>query len=384
MGDRFSRVQYSGIGSNTDHSITVVGRRVSLSQKVLYAVVFIIAVCIVIFLLPSGQREVRQMMLWEDYGYNSTYPLTKPLRTSQGIRYRIGIVADPDERSKVDGTSNTWQSYFKVGYLILSHDRNRVHIIWDKNEIELKTHLAEGGRGAELSELVVFNGKLLTVDDRSGIVYEIIDNMLVPWVVLPDGDGRTPKGFKAEWMTVKDKVLYVGGLGKVWTTTTGEVVNDNPQHIKIVSAVGHVLHQNWADHYNAMMHAVGIHRPGYVIHESCNWSPYHSKWFFLPRRASREKYDDKADEKRATNMMLIADSSFTNIKSRRIGPLNPTHGFSSFRFIPQTKDTIIVALKTEEDQGRIASYIMAFTTNGDILMEEQKIGDIKFEGIEFI
>ena len=96
------------------------------------------------------------------------------------------------------------------------------------------------------------------------------------------------------------------------------------------------------------------------------------------------KNDDKADERRATNIMLMADSSFTNIKSRRMGPLNPTHGFSSFRFIPQTQDTIIVALKTEEDQGRIASYIMAFTTNGDILMEEQKIGEIKFEGIEFI
>lgn len=383
MGDRFSRVPYSGINSNADHSITVVGRRISLSQKVLYTVVFIIALCIVIFLLPSGQREVRQMMLWEDYGYNATYPLTKPVRTSQGIQYRIGIVADPDERSKVEGESNTWQSYFKVGYLILSHDRRRVQVVWDK-EIELKTHLSEGGRGAELSELVVFNGKLLTVDDRSGVVYEIIGNTLVPWVVLPDGDGRTPKGFKAEWMTVKDKVLYVGGLGKVWTTTTGEVVNDNPQHVKIISAVGHVLHQNWADYYNAMMHTVGIYRPGYVIHESCNWSPYYSKWFFLPRRASHEKYDDQADEKRATNLMLIADSAFTSIKSRKIGDVNPTHGFSSFKFIPQTKDTLFVALKTEEDQGRIASYIMVFTTSGELLMDEQKIGDIKFEGIEFI
>jgi len=381
MGDRFSR----GINGNTDHSITVVGRRISLSQKVLYAVVFIIAVCIVVFLLPSGQHETRQMILWEDYGYNSTYPPTKPLRTSQGIQYRIGIVADPDERSKVDGESNTWRSYLKLGYLILSHDRSKVNVKWDKNEVELKTHLSEGGRGAELSELVVFNGKLLTVDDRSGIVYEIIENkLLVPWVVLPDGNGRTPKGFKAEWMTVRDKVLYVGGLGKVWTTTTGEVVNDNPQHVKMVSAVGHVLHENWADNYNAMMHSVGIYRPGYVIHESCNWSPYHSKWFFLPRRASHEKYDDQADEKRATNLIFVADSTFTDIKSWKIGPLNPTHGFSSFRFIPQTKDTIIVALKTEEDKGRIASYIMAFNSNGEILMEEQRIGDIKFEGIEFI
>lgn len=30
-------------------------------------------------------------------------------------------------------------------------------------------------------------------------------------------------GFKCEWATVKDGYLYVGGLGKEWTTTTGEV-----------------------------------------------------------------------------------------------------------------------------------------------------------------
>ena len=82
--------------------------------------------------------------------------------------------------------------------------------------------------------------------------------------------------------------------------------------------------------------------------------------------------------------MLIADSTFSSIRSRKIGVVNPTHGFSSFKFIPQTKDTIFVALKTEEDQGRISSYIMVFTTNGELIMDEQKIGDIKFEGIEFI
>ena len=29
--------------------------------------------------------------------------------------------------------------------------------------------MSDGGRGAELSELVVFDGKLLSVDDRSGV-----------------------------------------------------------------------------------------------------------------------------------------------------------------------------------------------------------------------
>ena len=40
-------------------------------------------------------------------------------------------------------------------------------------------------------------------------------------MILEDGPGTVDKGFKAEWMAVKDHMLYVGGLGKVWTTQTG-------------------------------------------------------------------------------------------------------------------------------------------------------------------
>lgn len=49
----------------------------------------------------------------------------------------------------------------------------------------------------ELSELVVFNGKLYTFDDRTGLVYQIIDNQkIIPWVLLTDGDGLSMKGEK--------------------------------------------------------------------------------------------------------------------------------------------------------------------------------------------
>lgn len=43
----------------------------------------------------------------------------------------------------------------------------------------------------------------------------------MPWVILEDGPGSVDKGFKAEWMTVKDHHLYIGGLGKEWTTQAG-------------------------------------------------------------------------------------------------------------------------------------------------------------------
>ena len=46
----------------------------------------------------------------------------------------------------------------------------------------------------ELSELVVFNANVFTVDDRTGIVYKIIDNRVAPWAILSDGNGKQTKG----------------------------------------------------------------------------------------------------------------------------------------------------------------------------------------------
>ena len=68
----------------------------------------------------------------------------------------------------------------------------------------------------------------------------------------------------------------------------------------------------------------------------------------------------------------------------RIGTLVPIRGFSSFKFLPGSKDSIIVALKTEEYQGETATYITAFNIDGKILMPDYKISDKKFEGLEFV
>ena len=68
---------------------------------------------------------------------------------------------------------------------------------WDKDElITLKSSLAQGGRGMELSELVVFNGNLLGFDDRTGTIYHIdlASKFAYPWVLLVDGHGRVAKG----------------------------------------------------------------------------------------------------------------------------------------------------------------------------------------------
>lgn len=210
---------------------------------------------------------------------------------------------------------------------------------------------------------------------------------------------------------MKDEHLYVGGLGKEWTTTEGEFVNNNPEWVKVVGFRGDVQHKNWVPKYKSLKSAAGIEQPGkdadlislksvhlrallitvfprissgYLIHESAAWSDTLQRWFFLPRRASSERYEETADERRGTNLVLSCSPDFNDIKVSRVGVLNPTHGFSSFKFVPNTDDQIILALKSEEDAGKIATYIMAFTLDGRILLPETKIGDVKYEGLEFI
>jgi soluble calcium-activated nucleotidase 1 len=368
-------------------------KKMSIFQKGIIGLLFIVCVLLVIVLLPVNEQDPNKFIFKRNKAvlgrpYNSTYPLTLPTKLSDEWKFKIAIIADPDTTSKVEG-KELWRSYLKTGYLSVSIDMKKVNVVWDSHLIPLDTRLSDGGRGAELSELVVFDGKLLSVDDRSGVVYELFPTesgySLIPWLVLADGNGHVSKGFKGEWMTVKDKQLYVGGLGKVWTTTTGDVLNENPQYVKVVMPSGHIFHENWAKRYNAMMNSVGIQHPGYVIHEAGCWSPYHKKWFFLPRRASKETYNDKEDEHRATNIMFVCDEDFLRIQVNKVGTINPFHGFSSFKFIPGTQDRLIVGLKSEENNGKIATYIMVFTHRGQIVMPEQKIADgMKFEGIEFI
>jgi soluble calcium-activated nucleotidase 1 len=43
-----------------------------------------------------------------------------------------------------------------------------------------------------------------------------------------------------------------------------------------------------------------------MIHEAVVWSNVHKKWFFLPRKASKSKYNDVDDERHGTNLLLVA------------------------------------------------------------------------------
>lgn len=326
--------------------------------------------------------------------YNASYPFTTPEKVNDGWRYRIGLIADQDTKS-YSAKDKDWSSLLRFGYLWVSDNFTVVRFEWpETDKIVYRSGFGDHGRGMELSELVVFNGRLYAVDDRTGLVYDMSDyKTAIPWIILMDGNGRVAKGFKSEWATVKDNYLYIGGWGKEWTTLKGEVLNSNPMWIKRVSVDGSVTHHDWSENYRKLRTAMGVSDPGFVIHEAAAWSPVQRKWFFLPRKLSKVKYDEVAELNSGSNVFVAASEKFDEIRVLTVGAVAPTHGFSTFKFVPQTHDTVVVALKTEENGDAMSSYIVVFkmlpddnnSSTADVIMAETKIDDLyKFEGIEFL
>jgi len=240
----------------------------------------------------------------------------------------------------------------------------------------------------ELSELVVYNDDVLTVCDKTGIVFKVhqAKKTLSPYIILADGNGLEKKGFKGEWMTVKGDALYVGSAGKE-NIYDGLVTDHNMNWIKKIEPNGTVSHIDWTSNYNALRAAAGCSFPGYLWHESACWSDHHQRWFFLPRRATSEPYDHVDAENRCANLLLQADEKFEEIKIIKVGELDTQMGYSSFRFIPGTHDRYIIATKTREDpvSREMVTNITVFCIDGRVLLGDQRIpGCHKFEGLEFL
>ncbi|KAJ5072373.1 apyrase [Anaeramoeba ignava] len=293
--------------------------------------------------------------------------------------YRIAIISDPDTDSKID--EYKWESILKTGYLKRNKDKTYT-LLWEK-QINLTTRHSESGRGMELSELIMFEGKLLAFDDRTGIVYEIKDDQAFPRYILADGDGNNNKGFKCEWATVKNRQLYVGSIGKEYVSD-GKILHYNPMWIKIIDKKGKISHVDWKEQYNVIRGATNSLYPSYQIHEAVNWNPTHQKWFFLPRKISHQPYDEVIDEMKGSNKLISVNEKFKDIEVIEVGEVNESRGFSSFKFIPGRPNEII-ALKTQEVNGEVGSWILVFDIESKkFLLPETYIDEMKFEGVEFI
>lgn len=151
----------------------------------------------IVFSAPSNLSVTKPNCNRSSKTIDNKYPLTKPITLPDGsIKYRIAIISDLDRKSF--NSSNTWISYFLHGYLTHNPVNNHVSIEWDSvaNTQRFQTHFSESGKGLELSELVTFNGHLLTIDDKTGLIYKINNSVLIPWVIIVNGDGFQTNGYK--------------------------------------------------------------------------------------------------------------------------------------------------------------------------------------------
>uniref|UniRef100_A0A7I5EBV9 Apyrase n=1 Tax=Haemonchus contortus TaxID=6289 RepID=A0A7I5EBV9_HAECO len=299
--------------------------------------------------------------------------------------YRLLIVTDMDKASKAGNW--TWRAVARRGTLKLSRFNSKVTITWDKDlERNLTSSMNVKGRAMELSDLSVFHHRILTLDDRTGMISEIKNDQMIPWVFLNSGPGNTTAPFKCEWMTIKNDLLYVGSHGNEFRDEKGNVKHRNNMWIKTVTPAGEVTNIDWTSIYNKIRNSVDIYEPGYLTHEAVQWSATRRRWFFLPRKESRTGYVELEDETKGTNLLIMGYPSLDRFEAIRVGPLTPKLGFSAFDFIPNTDDKLIVALKSKEVTGELTeTYITVFTINGQVLLKDEKLeGNYKFEGLYFI
>jgi soluble calcium-activated nucleotidase 1 len=316
--------------------------------------------------------------------------------------HRFAACTDLDQLSLVkDGPKAVYRSVVLPGTIARDPDTDLYTMTFDATR-ELRTGHNEAGRGAEFSELQIFNNRLLTFDDRTGDVFEILNkpdgqsSFVVPRFVLTEGEGDTDKGMKWEWATVKDGELYMGSMGKEFTKKDGSIQNTNNLWVSVLSRSGEIRRIDWNDQFNFVRNKLGARAPGYLIHEAVNWSPHMKKWIFAPRRISKEKYDDVLDEKRGSNKVVLVNEDFTQaeVVEVKMASKDGLHGFSSFAFIPGTNDKHVLALRSVEedcagddlDVCKQRSYFVIFdVTTGDVLMDEKLIDEpLKYEGVEFV
>lgn len=352
-----------------------------------YLAVFIVFILLVILVasMPSSETGNTGNMV----GITSRYPHQQSYHkyANGSSVYKFAVIADTDDSSKKvseKNGKNVWVSNLILGTLTRDQITGKYSVEFG-DPIALKSSLSESGRGMELSELVYFNNMLLAFDDRTGIVFEIyVDKELaVPRYILMEGDGISDKGQKTEWATVKDGLLYAGSIGKEWTDNYGRILHYSPQWVKTISPEGTIKAHDWRRIFNKMRDTTGTNLPGYLLHEAVCFNPVNRLWYFMPRRESKESYNEFKDEERGTNLVVAMDEEFNVVSAKRYGEFNHKIGVSSCKFIP-FRENEFVTIMTVEYRGEIKSYIRVMNLDGDVLLPETEFASTKYEGVEFI
>ena len=344
----------------------------------------------------------------------------KAVAPEEGTSFNLGLIADQDEASKVDeGGVQFWISKLALGKLIFS--AGAYTLVLDSEATLKSTRGDKSGRGAEYSALECFDGKLLTMDDRTGNVDIVVpapegsaeQYIMEPLVdstgksvALYLGDGAKEKGLKCEWTTLKDGKLIVGSTGKPRTDDDSLVVHHGEMWTKTIDPETYaVTNVEGVAAFNSLCEAakvsgapaIGGKSVGFMIHESGRWSDIHGRWFFCPRKLSRETYTTDSEGFKCCNLMIAAPPGELPAGGPDAGVEGPygascliqpylgflpMRGCSDFMFVPGTQDCHILVLRTEESMdGVINSFASVMDIAGTVLMVEQRLTeDRKFEG----
>ena len=323
---------------------------------------------------------------------------------TEGTGFAVALIADQDEASAgADG----FTSFLKYGKLVYDGAKGTSSYSLDlAGEQPLRTKRGDkAGRGAEYSALEVFAGRLITADDRTGALDEIVvcgDGFNFRVQALEDikgeemmmlmGDGKKNKPLKCEWSTQKDGKMLIGSTGKERTDDKGEVVHQGEMYVKAIHPTTlDIEHIDFRPIYTALRTAAECpHGAGYMIHEGARWSEVHKQWFFMPRKLSREPYDEVIDASKCVNLMLATpetpDEAASEVIMQDYLTKSDLRGCSDFLFVPGTNDTHIFLTRTEESLDNVVStFASVIDLEANVLMKEELIAtERKFEGAAIV
>lgn len=315
-----------------------------------------------------------------------------------GTRFPFAVVADQDEASHQEGG---WQSHLALCNLTYRGNSGQASYSFEfKRDADLFTTRGDkSSRGAEYSTLEVFRGKLLSACDRTGNLDEFIPRSggktfdVSPLIgaegptVLRMGDGKKDKPLKCEWSSQKGGKLFIGSTGKERTDDDGKVVHEGEMWVKRIDPDDFsVEHLDWRPMYTTLRKAAACpHGAGYMVHESARWSDVHKMWFFMPRKLSRQLYDEVIDAGKCVNLMLAApeNPSEADVIMQGYLSMSPLRGCSDFVFIPGTNDCHILVIRTNESlDNEVSTLVSVIDLEANVLMPEQLIAkERKFEGV---
>ena len=306
-----------------------------------------------------------------------------------GTTHPFALVSDDDQHSR-DPAEFLWRSSMQAGSLVATGPHS-YDVVWGPRTA-VYSHTAHKNRSMELSELVLFRREppssdlLLAVCDATGIVFKLTPDgaALQRWAIA-DGNGDKVKPCKLEWATVRKGVLWVGSMGKEWVRGAS-VLHRDAEWVKTIDQNGRVRNHDWGPVYGAMRRATNTTYPGYLWHEAVHFDAASRRWVFLPRKESRTPYEPREDERRGSNLLILADEALTQFDVTRVGPLEPEWGFASVRKVPGTRD-VFMALKVREVDGACSSKLGVFDTSGRFYTNPPFVpvhGSVKYEGLEFL